>query len=161
MNRTLISQGNAPRRQAGVSIIMAIFLLLLFAAISAFMVSLISTSHVTAAQDVEGSRTYQAARAGVEWGMYQLDADGLNAALPGCFATTTLNQIPNYSVSVACTPFPGAASSYQENGRQVRVYQIVATAVPVVFRAPGVERQISVTVEKCRDPAVTAAPFDC
>lgn len=161
MNRAHTQPGVARQRQAGMSIIMAIFLLLLFAAISAFMVSLISTAHVTSAQDVEGARTYQAARAGVEWGMYQLDPDGLTSTLPGCFAATALNQIPNYAVNVSCTPFPGAATSYQEAGRQVRVYEIVATATPVSFRAPGVERQISVTVEKCRDPAVVAAPFDC
>lgn len=148
-------------RQRGVSIIVAIFLLLLFASIAGFMASLTATAHVTSAQDLESSRAYQAARAGVEWGLYQLDPEGTGAALPACFATTVLAQIPNYSVSVSCTPYPGAATSYQEGSRTVRMYRIAATATATNFRSPGVERMVSVTAEKCRDSLVTAAPFDC
>lgn len=143
-------------RQRGVSIIMAVFLLLLFAAISAFMASLIGTAHTTSAQDVEGVRAYQAARAGAEWGIFQLDPNAGAASLPDCFGATTLAQIPNFSVAVSCT-----ASDYTESGRGVRIYQITATANAVNFRQPGIERQVVVTVEKCRDPAITAAPYDC
>lgn len=149
------------RKQRGISIVMAIFLLLLFASIAAFMASLASTAHVASAQDIEGSRAYQAARAGVEWGLYQLDPNGTTAALPSCFATTTLVQVPNYSVNVSCTPFPGAATSYQEGSRTIRMFQITATATSTAARPPGVERVVSVTAEKCRDSLIVAAPYDC
>ena len=99
-------------RQRGVSIITAIFILLLFAALAAFMASLVSTAHITSAQDVQGARAYQAAQAGVEWGLFQLDPNGDAAALPTCFAATVLTAIPGYSVSVACTRYPGAATPY-------------------------------------------------
>lgn len=155
------------RRQQGISILTAIFLLLLFASISAFMASLMSTAHVTGTLDMEGSRTYQAARAGIEWGLYQLDPDGLQPGVPvgtppDCFADTVLNQIPNYSVSVTCTRFPTATSYYEEGSRRMRLYEITATATLVSGRPPGVERVITVTAEKCRDPAlVTTPPYDC
>lgn len=148
-------------QQRGISIIMAIFLLLLFASISAFMASLMSTANITAAQDIEGARTYQAARAGSEWGIYQLDPNATGSALPACFGAAVLNQIPGYTVSVSCTPFPGAATAYTEGDRQVRIYQITAIATPVAARPPGVEREVVVTVEKCRTSLVTAVPYDC
>lgn len=152
-------------RQRGVSIIAAIFLLLLFAAIAAFMVSMMSTANITSAQDVQGARAYQAAQAGAEWGLYQLDPNGAAAALPGCFAAATLPAAanPGFTVGVTCTPFPGAATSYAEAGRTIRIFEIVATVTVTGALAPpaAVERQVRVTVEKCRDPAIVAAPFDC
>lgn len=147
--------------QRGISIVMAIFLLLLFASIAAFMASLMSSSHISSAQDLEGSRAYQAARAGVEWGLYQLDAPGSVPGLPPCFATTTLTQIPNYSVNVTCTPYPGASTFYQEGSRTIRIFQVTATATSIGGRPPTVERVVEVIAEKCRDTLIGAPPYDC
>jgi len=76
-------------RQRGVAIISAIFLLLLFAALAAFMVSLTGTANITSAQDVQGSRAYQSAQAGLEWGLYQV----LAPVAPSCTASTTLPSL--------------------------------------------------------------------
>lgn len=176
MNSDSLTRLQNKRRQGGVSIIAAIFLLLLFAAIAAFMVSMTSTANVTSAQDVQGARAYQAAQAGAEWGLFQLDPNGAAAALPGCFAAAT-PAIPGFTVNVVCTVFPNAAPApnctapspiaefcYQEAGRQVRVYRIVATAAVAGIPAgspAAVEREVRVTVERCRDAAIVAAPFDC
>lgn len=153
------------RQQSGASIISAIFMLLLFAALAAFMANLVSTANVTSAQDVQGARAYQAAQAGVEWGLYQLDPNGAAAALPGCFAPATLPAAanPGFTVGVTCTPFPGAATSYAESGRTIRIFEIVATATVTGALVPpaAVERQVTVRVEKCRDATIVAAPFDC
>lgn len=147
--------------QRGISIVMAIFLLLLFGLIAALMATMLSTASMTEAQDIEGARTYQAARAGIEWGVYQLDPNATKSDLPDCFSPATLTAIPGYSVRVACAPYPGAATTYQEGSRTIRIFQITATATSVAARPPGVEREIVVTVEKCRDTSVTVAPFDC
>lgn len=149
------------RAQRGISIVMAIFLLLLFASIAAFMASLMSSSHISSAQDLEGSRAYQAARAGVEWGLYQLDAEATSSGLPTCFSPATLTQIQNYSVSVTCTPYPGAATFYQEGSRTIRIFQVTATATSIGGRPPTVERVIQVIAEKCRDTLIGAPPYDC
>jgi len=147
-----------PRLQRGVSIIAAIFLLLLFAALAAFMVSLTSTANITSAQDVQGIRAYQAAQGGVEWGLFQLDPNDGATALPACFAATTLNQIPGFTVAVTCTAF----GTYTEGTRTLRVYQIVATASTPGGAAPptGVERQAEARIAKCQDGASTRI-FNC
>lgn len=146
------------RLQRGVSIIAAIFLLLLFAALAAFMVTLTSTANITSAQDVQGIRAYQAAQSGVEWGLLQLDPNDTATALPACFATTALNQIPGFSVTVTCAAF----GTYTEGTRTLRVYQIVATATTPGAAAPptGVERQAEARIAKCQDGVATRI-FNC
>lgn len=142
------------RRQAGVSVITAIFLLLLMAVLAAAMVNIVSISHVNVAADIGGARAYQAARAGVEWGMFQLDPNAQGASLPNCVNGTP--PVPGHTVAVNCQSWDTT-----ENNRQVRIYRIVATATPTAVKAPGIERVLEVTLEKCRDPAVAAAPYDC
>jgi len=149
-------------RQRGVSIISAIFLLLLMAGLAAYMANIISVAHVNSAADVGGSRAYQAARAGVEWGMFQLDPNASSSSLPTCAtAAGTLTTIPNHSVVVSCAAYPSDTTVYQEGSRQVRIFQIMATATALGVKAPGIERQVVVTIEKCRDSAISVAPFDC
>lgn len=148
--------------QRGVSLVAAIFLLLLMAGLAAFMASILSATHVNLAADIGGSRAYQAARAGAEWGIFQLDPNAAAAGLPSCpVSPAVINTIPGHGVVVTCTAFPGAATWYQEGGKQIRVFQFVSTATAVGVRAPGIERQVVVTIEKCRDAAITAAPYDC
>lgn len=142
--------------QRGVSVISAVFLLLLMAVLAAAIASMVSTSHVNLAADIGGARAYHAARAGAEWGIFQLDPNASAAGLPGCFAPAT-PPVPGHTVTVTC-----ASSDHNEAGRSIRIYRIVSLAVADGVRAPGIERQVEVTVEKCRDPVnVPAAPFDC
>lgn len=161
MTRALPFSPRRPREQ-GVSLVAAIFLLLLMAGLAAFMASILSATHMNLAADIGGSRAYQAARAGVEWGMYQLDPNAQSAALPTCAAASgTVSAIAGYSVAVSCVAYPSDTTVYQEGGKQIRVLRIVATATAQGVTAPGIERQVAVSIEKCRDVAITAAPYDC
>lgn len=165
-----------PFLQRGVSIITAVFLLLLFAGLAALMANVISASHTTAAADLLGARGYQSARAGVEWGLFKIfqAPDGYSPSIPkedgNCGADVVLPNCPTtafpgggldgFQVNVACQPFPDAASVYYEGCRRVRIYRITATA-----RGPGplgqtVEREVQVTVERCMD-ASGATPAPC
>lgn len=153
-------------RQRGISVIAAIFLLLLMAGLAAFMVSMISATNLNLAADVGGSRAYQAARAGVELGLYKVmqeaPANGNPAtkddALADCFSAVT-PTIETMTVAVKCEQFP-PGGDYREGARTIRIYRITATA-----NAPGpgggIERQVEVTVEKCRDSTNAISPFDC
>ena len=142
-------------RQRGVSVITGIFLLLLMAVLAAVIASVVSTAHVNQAADIGGARAYQAARAGAEWGMYQLDPNAQAAGLPVCVNGTP--AIPGHAVTVTCQSFDAT-----EGTRQLRIYRIVSVAIAAGVKAPGIERQVEVTVEKCRDPSViTIAPYDC
>lgn len=150
-------------RQRGVSIIAAIFFMLLFSAIAAAMVTLTTTSNATSSQDIQGARAVQAARAGIEWGLWQVLNNPANgppitaaAALPGCFASpANIGAIPGFAVSVTCVMF-----ATEEETRNVRIFNIVSTATGAAPGA-GVERQLVVRAEVCRDTLSTTAPFEC
>lgn len=141
--------------QRGVSLISGVFLLLLMAVLSAALVSIVSTAHLDMAADIGGARAYQAARAGAEWGLFQLDPNAQNAALPACVAGNP--PVPGHNVTVSCT----SVNDYTEGSRTIRIYRITSRASALNVRSPGIEREVQVTVEKCRDAAITAAPFDC
>lgn len=135
-------------RQRGFSIVSAIFLVVILAALGAFMVSLSTTQHTASALDVRGARAYQAARAGIEWAAWQAIR---NAAAYGCTAgasTDTLNftgDLADFTATVACT-----SSAHDEGGNTVRVYSVTSTAKS---GAPGsvryVERVLNATLGLC------------
>lgn len=132
------------KRERGVSVISAIFLLLLFAALAAFMVSLTGTANMTSAQDVQGARAYQSAQAGIEWGLYQV----LVPAAPSCVTTTTLaNPIEGFSVTVGCS----RRGPYSEAGQSFWLYELVSTT-RTPGAAPGeigfIERQVVASVSR-------------
>jgi MSHA biogenesis protein MshP len=104
-------------RQAGASLVTAIFLLVILAMLAVAIVG-VSGSHQTAsALDVQGVRAYQAARAGIEWGLYKQLRP---AAQPACFATTTFalpagSSLSGFTVTVQCnvTNGPGTLQRFQ------------------------------------------------
>lgn len=157
-------------RQRGVSIITAIFLLLLLAGLAALMANVISTAHTTSAEDVLGARAYQAARAGVEWGLYKVlespDANNWTDVNLGPYGACNppnpirLNRCPGpfpladldgYQVNVRCEPFPNADGNYQEGCRIIRLYRLTATATGPGPSGLRIEREVQVTAEQCRD----------
>ena len=148
------------QRQRGVSIIAAVFLLILFAALATYMLWLTSAQNRGSAQDVQGARAYQAARAGAEWGLFQLLRAGqCSAGTDIAFAGT---ELAGFVASVACT----RVASTDENGSAVRVYEITSTACNVPgscddIEAVGndyVERQVSVTTGCVVDGVTPACP---
>ena len=62
--------------QSGFSLVTAIFLLVILASLGAFIVTVSGLQQTSSALDVQGSRAYQAARSGIEWGTYQVQAAG-------------------------------------------------------------------------------------
>ncbi len=130
--RPLISRN----RHRGFAAIAAIFLVVTLAAMGAFMVTFSNTQQVTLAQDVQGSRAYWAARAGLEWGV----AQGLAAS--ACPAASTLS-VDGFSVAVACT-----LQTYAD-GATVSIlrFTAVASAPGAVGGVGFIERSVSVSLE--------------
>ncbi|MCX7627451.1 MAG: hypothetical protein N2Z69_03455 [Methylophilaceae bacterium] len=131
-------------RQQGFSLVMAVFLIVVLGGIAVFLGRVVTMQSQESALDEEGMLTYQAARAGVEWGAYQ----ALQAA--SCAPSTTLTfaggtVLAKYKVTVTCT-----ASTTHEGTTPVNLYQIVATANN--GNAPTghyyVERQLQATLVK-------------
>jgi len=138
-----------PLRQArGFSIVSAIFLLVVLSLLGSLMLTFSTVQHVTSAQDVQGSRAYQAARAGIEWGLYQLlqnnSCTGSSSFAPGTNALG--GTLSGFTVTIACAAVGGP---YDEGGVSTTVYRITSTARS--GSAPGgvnyVERQMQVTTE--------------
>lgn len=150
------------QRQRGVSIIAAVFLLILFAALATYMLWLTSAQNRGSAQDVQGARAYQAARAGAEWGLFQLLRAGqCSAGTDIAFAGT---ELVGFVASVGCT----RVASSDESGSAVSVYEITSTACNVPdsgscadVEAVGndyVERQVRVTTGCVVDGVTPACP---
>ncbi len=132
------------RRQRGFSLITAIFLLTVVAALVVFMVNLRGAQQTTLLYGVQGARALQAARSGIEWGIYR----ALNN--PGCPAATTLTfseaALAAFSVDVSCNESP-----HVEGPITVTVYQLTAIARSGTFGSLDfVQRRLQVTVS--RDP---------
>jgi MSHA biogenesis protein MshP len=58
-------------KSAGIAIVTAIFLLVVVAGLVVAIVSLTTTQQDASAKDLQGTRAYLAARAGIEWALYQ------------------------------------------------------------------------------------------
>jgi MSHA biogenesis protein MshP len=172
----------ASRRQRGFSIVTAIFLLVVLSLLGAFIVSVTGLQQSSQQLDVQGVRAYQAARAGIEWGAWQvLDPNNtLNPAtcspvvLPSCPASTNLSGLAGslspFTVTVTCSGAINAPTT--EGNRNIGAYQIIATACNQPVVGPGtcpnstptagyVERQLQATLSKCKDPTATAPRCAC
>ncbi len=137
--------------QRGFSLVSAIFLLVVIAALGTFAVTLSTTQHQSAAMDVLGSRAYQAARAGVEWATYHVALSPASSptAWSGCASNTPLGSLGGtlapFTVTVNCSP-----TSHVEGASTIWIYDVSSKAV--AGGGPGdpsyVERVISVKMGK-------------
>jgi len=118
-----LSRRQAPggRQTRGFAIVSAIFLLVILAALAAFLVRISTQQQIGASADVQGIRAYQAARAGVEWGLFQ---HLRNNACAASSSFTPGGNLAGFTVTVQCQ---GAVSN-DENGTTLTIRRIVATA---------------------------------
>lgn len=148
MMRNRIRGSGFRMRERGFSLVSAIFLLVVIAALGTFAVTLFTTQQQGAALDVTGARAYQAARAGIEWGAYQAVPQSGAAYATACRlgATSRVVALPGtlagFEVNVQC----GAASSV-EGASTLWVYSLTSTATQGTVGTPAyVERVIGVTI---------------
>jgi MSHA biogenesis protein MshP len=91
--------------QRGFTAVAAVFILVVLTALGAFILSVGTGQQIGSALDVQGVRVYEAARSGVEWGLYRQLRDG-NCAASSSF-TPAAPTLTAYTVTVACTATPG------------------------------------------------------
>lgn len=128
------------RHQRGFSIVSAIFLLVVLSALGAFMLTFSNVQQMTSAQDLQGSKAYQVARAGIERGAYQIIIVNTD-----CSSFPLSNNLQGFSLVVTCTP----SGPYTEGGNTIHLYQITATATTgTVGSTTYTERQLQATLEK-------------
>ncbi len=95
---------NRMRKAQGFSLISAIFLLVVLAALGVAMVTISTVQHQSSALDVQGSRAYQAARAGIEWGVFQRLQAGACTGAAANVALPAGTSLSDFTVTVVCTP---------------------------------------------------------
>lgn len=114
--------GLAHARARGVSLITAVFLLVGLSVLSAAMVRVYLAQQSGAALDLLGAQAYQAARSGLEWGMFQqlrvqpgapVPTDCFDA--PNTFAMPVDGALSAFSVTVYCTAKTGNAPGSTTN----------------------------------------------
>lgn len=101
MHITMLKQVNGLKRERGFSLVTAIFLLVVLAALGVAMVTISSVQHQSTSLDVQGVRAYQAARAGMEWGLYQrLRNNSCNGSSTVAMPAGT--SLSGFTVTVTC-----------------------------------------------------------
>lgn len=115
----------------GFAAISAIVVLVILAALGAFMVTLSGTQQITAAQDVMGSRAYRAARAGMEWIVSRLAGGGTPLTACPAGSPYTLDDgdgaapadLDDFTVTVTC-----ASVAHDEGGTTRTIFWVTSTA---------------------------------
>jgi MSHA biogenesis protein MshP len=128
--------------QGGFAIVSAIFLVVVLGLLGTVIVSLSTTQQVSGVRDLLGSRAYFAAKAGIEWGAYQV------LQLNSCAASTTLPALSGsaagFTVQVSCS-----STAYEEAGTSGAVYQITSTATRGIDGSlERAERQLQAVLSK-------------
>ena len=129
----------------------AIFLLVVMATLSAFLVQVTAASNIDSAADIQGARAYQAARLGIETGLYAVQVSGTcsGGTLSG------VGGLTGFKVTWACS-----STAFTEAGTARTIYQITSTAcstsggscpsatVSEMQSSDYVERQLVVVTER-------------
>lgn len=123
--------------QRGFAAIAAIFLVVILAALGAFMVTFSNTQQLTSAQDFQGTKAYWAARAGLEWG---LASANVSSACP----SSSPFAVDGITVTVNCN-----LATYSEAVASVKLIQLTAVARSGAAGSVSyIERSVSATLEK-------------
>lgn len=142
------------RRERGASLVGAIVVMLVLAAIGAYTMRAATTQHAGAANDILGVRAFQAARSGLEWAAFQVMQGDLSTGFCNGGATTETisglaGDLGGFSVAVIC-----ARTDHSEAGAAVRMYTVTATACnrtacPSASAEPNyVERQLTAVLSR-------------
>ena len=124
--------------QNGFAAIAAIFLIVVLAALAGYMVSISNAQQASSAQDVQGSRAYWAARAGLEWGFASV------TTASACPAASTTLPIEDFTVVIDCR-----SQAYSEAGLTPVLFQLTAVASMGTVGSVGfIERSVSASLEK-------------
>ena len=137
------------RFQQGFSLVTAIFLLVVLAGLGATMMTFFTAQQQSVLLDELGARAYQASRAGIEWGTYQVVQNSGVGFASACQAGPASQVLPalggtlaDFPVSVSCS-----ATSAVEEAATLWVYSFTSTATRgSAGSADYVERQIQATI---------------
>lgn len=108
------------KKQAGVGLVTAIFLLVVIAGLAAAMVTVFTNQQASSQLDLQGSRAYQSARAGIEWGLFRATQANSCDGTTNSFAMPAASMLSGFSVTVLCTSIPGPGGDTATTVRAIR-----------------------------------------
>lgn len=135
-------------KSRGFTLISAIFVVVVLSAFGMSMLVMSTVQQRGSALDLESARAYQAARAGLEWGLYQVQTP---AGPPACFGSTNValtGELSRFVATVQCT-----LTNYSDGSQNFSMYTLISNACnipnsgacPSVSTQPNsVERQLKV-----------------
>ena len=135
------------RKQTGVALVTAIFLLVILAGLAVAVVSLTSSQQAGVVKDEMGTRAYLAAKAGVQWALYTALQPANNnpftqlncAAAPFTFRMPDDTTLSNFTVTVTCSGLGQVYGDGSVNDPTARRFRITVTACngPVGVACPN------------------------
>lgn len=125
--------------QSGISLVPALFLLIVLAALGVVAVRLTAVQSQTVVLAMQSARAFSAARAGIDWSAYQALVNGSCAS-----ATLTLTEagLNAFLVDTTCS-----VTTHSEGPQTISVYTIEAFARAGAYGTPDyVSRRIRSTI---------------
>jgi MSHA biogenesis protein MshP len=128
------------KHHSGFAAIAAIFLLVVLAGMGAFMVTFSNAQQLGSAQDFQSTRSYWAARAGLEWALGALSVD---ATVCPSSPPATVDTGSVFNLTISCN-----LQTYLEGTDTVKIFSIQSVASSGTVGSVGfVERSLSATFE--------------
>lgn len=121
------------QRQSGFLVIAAVFLLVVLAGLVAYLTTVSTTSQAASAADFNSARAYQAARAGIEWGAYQILRDpgggtykaacdaATDPLMPAKFDLTFGSTLTAFTATVRCSSSANLTEGAVTNLKSYRI----------------------------------------
>jgi MSHA biogenesis protein MshP len=107
-----------------------VFVLVVLTALGAALANIAVRQQMGSAAEVDAARALQAARAGLEWGAFQvLRNPAPPAAAPACFSDTSFSPagLSSFTVTVSCTRTP-TTGMVSDGATTLVFYQLAANA---------------------------------
>lgn len=119
-----------PRGAAGFTLLSLTFVLVVLTALGAALANIAMRQQLGSAAEVDAARALQTAKAGLEWGAFQvLRNPAPPAAAPACFSATSFSPagLGSFTVTVSCTRTP-TSGTVSDGSTALVFYALVANA---------------------------------
>lgn len=128
-------------KQAGFTLVMAIFVLLVLSLLAQYSIRLSAVEMNTSNYAYQGSRAYQAARAGIEWAIAAIN-NGATCTDVNLQSAMVFTGINGFTVSLTCT-----SQAFSEGSSNPVVYVISSLSQYHSFTASDyAARQMTITL---------------
>lgn len=129
------------KSQGGFMLVIAIFVLVILGLLGSYMVRLSNTQHARSSSAIQVARAYQAAKAGLDWGIASIRY-GNTCTTVNTQTGLLFPSIKGFSVALTCHQ-----NSYSEGDNMITIYRLNAkSAYGVYYSEDYVARELEISV---------------